>query len=334
MTTPHAGRVHPDQALFDGEKAVPFIPACEHFAGSEKLMRKALMLQLEMGPVFDITCDCEDGAATGSEAEHVRMVARLIASDDNQHRQMGVRIHDPQSPHWRDDVDALVGGAGDRVAYITVPKSLGVDDARRVIDYIRERAIRERTGREIPMHLLVETHGALADAKAMAALPNLQVLDFGLMDFISAHQGALGFSAMRSPLQFEHPLVVRAKTEVVAAALAHGVVPAHNVSLNLKDTKATFDDASRARHQFGFLRMWSIYPAQIAAIVQAMRPADAEVQQAEAILLAAQAAHWGPISHEGDLHDRATYRYFWNVLRQAHAQGSALGADARAAFFS
>ena len=29
--------VHPNDALFKGEKAFPVIPSCEHFAGSEKL---------------------------------------------------------------------------------------------------------------------------------------------------------------------------------------------------------------------------------------------------------------------------------------------------------
>ncbi len=56
---------HPKDALFAGEKPFPVIPACEHFAGSEKLIAKALDLQEKLGPVFDITCDCEDGAEAG-----------------------------------------------------------------------------------------------------------------------------------------------------------------------------------------------------------------------------------------------------------------------------
>ena len=62
--------VHPNDALFKGEKAFPVIPSCEHFAGSEKLILKALQIQAELGPIFDITCDCEDGAAAGQEIEH------------------------------------------------------------------------------------------------------------------------------------------------------------------------------------------------------------------------------------------------------------------------
>ncbi len=51
---------HPRDALFAGEKSFPVLAACEHFAGSEKLIGKAFDLQVEYGPVFDVTCDCED----------------------------------------------------------------------------------------------------------------------------------------------------------------------------------------------------------------------------------------------------------------------------------
>lgn len=58
---------HPREALFEGEKPFPIIPACEHFAGSEKLITKALELQNKLGGLFDITMDCEDGAQTGKK---------------------------------------------------------------------------------------------------------------------------------------------------------------------------------------------------------------------------------------------------------------------------
>lgn len=131
--------VHPDDALFSGEKTFPILPVCEHFAGNEKLIRKALQLQEQLGPVFDITCDCEDGAQAGNEIEHAGMVACGLA-------------------------------------YVTIPKSTSVDGA-----------------------------------------------------------------GIRS-------------------------------------------DALRAYRQFGFQRMWSIHPAQIAFIVDAMRPDLNEIEDASAII--------------------------------------------------
>ena len=325
---------HPNDALFSGEKPFPVIPSCEHFAGSEKLILKALQLQDTLGPVFDITCDCEDGAAAGQEREHAEMIVRVLNSDANRHQMAGARIHDYTHPAWKLDVDILVGGAGKVLSYITIPKCTQAAQAAEMIAYIQKTAAQHGIEREIPIHVLIETHGALHEVHEIAALPWLQVLDFGLMDFVSGHHGAIPAIAMRSPGQFEHKLLARAKTEVVAAALAHGVVPAHNVTLDLKNVATTFSDASRARNEFGFMRMWSIYPTQIQAIVDAMKPDYSEVQIAADILLAAQQAEWGPIQHAGELHDRATYRYFWEVLQKAKLTKVDIPQKAAQAFFN
>ncbi|WP_322102979.1 HpcH/HpaI aldolase/citrate lyase family protein [Paraburkholderia sp. J41] len=325
---------HPKNALFSGEKPFPALPACEHFAGSEKLIAKAFGLQAEYGPVFDITCDCEDGAAAGQEREHAQMVARMINSELNRFGRAGARIHDPSHPAWRQDVEIIVGEAGQRVAYITIPKATTAVQVAEVIEHIQAVARKRGVDHAVPVHVLIETHGALREVFAIAALPHIEVLDFGLMDFVSGHHGAIPAAAMRSPGQFEHALLARAKADVVAAALANGIVPAHNVCLNLKDAAVIGADAGRARNEFGFLRMWSIYPAQIQPIVNAMRPDFEEVADAAAILVAAQDAAWGPIQYEGELHDRATYRYFWSVLEKAKVTGMPLPAEAEQRFFA
>lgn len=326
--------VHPNDALFGGEKPFPLIPACEHFAGSEKLILKALGLQDSIGPVFDITCDCEDGAASGQEREHAEMIVRVLSSDANKHKMAGARIHDYTHPAWKQDIDILIAGAGNLLSYITIPKCTDISQAQEMIAYLQKMATFNGIERIIPVHILVETHGALHQVHEIAKLPWLQVLDFGLMDFVSAHNGAIPASAMRSPGQFEHRLLARAKAEVTAAALGNGVVPAHNVTLDLKNVETTYSDASRARNEFGFMRMWSIYPTQIQAIVDAMKPNFDEVIDAANILLTAQTADWGPIQYAGELHDRATYRYFWEILQKAKLTGVDMPEEATTAFFS
>ena len=329
MTADH----HPDSVLFQGEKPFPVLPAVDHYAGSEKLMRKALALQQEIGPLFDITCDCEDGAHAGAEAEHARMAASIVMSGDNRFGRVGARIHDITHPHWEQDMDILVGEAGARLAFLTLPKPRSVADAARQIDALRSAEERHGIEQAIPVHVLIETHGALRDAWEIAALDRVESLDFGLMDFVSGHHGAIPGAAMRSPGQFEHPLIIRAKCDIAAAALAHGVVPSHNVTTELKDLAYIRRDAERARREFGYLRMWSIHPNQIIPIVEAMRPDFSEVEEATAILAGAQDAGWGPIQHAGKLHDRASYRYYWELLKRARATGMNLPDDALARFF-
>lgn len=330
----HQTPLHPASVLFDGEAPLPRLPAADHYAGSEKLITKALALQRTLGPVFDITCDCEDGAPAGQEADHAKLCARLINSPDNAFGRVGARIHDITHPHWRHDADILINEAGARLAFITLPKARAATDVRAQLDHLRAAEKSAGLTREIPVHVLIETHGALHDVWAIAALPGVASLDFGLMDFVSAHQGAIPATAMQSPGQFDHPLLHRAKCEIAAAALAHGRSPTHNVTTELQDTERVYQDARRAREQFGFLRMWSIHPNQIEPILRAMRPDFAEIDTATDILVAAQAAQWGPIRHQGTLHDRASFRYYWTLLLRAEATGVALPQRARDAFFA
>ncbi|MDZ4253976.1 MAG: aldolase/citrate lyase family protein [Sulfuritalea sp.] len=329
--------LHPAAVLYQGAKPFPALSACEHFAGSEKNLRKALQLQAELAvderSVFDVTGDCEDGAPTGREAEHAAMIADLLHDPVNRFGRFGARIHDVTHPHWRDDLQIIVGRAGQQVAYIVLPKVGNADDALTQIAALDEARQRHGIAREIPVHVLIETPGALHEAWQIAALPRVESIDFGLMDFVSAHHGAIPGSAMQSPGQFSHPLIARAKCEIAAAALGNGVIPAHNVTTELNDPDVAREDARRARSEFGFLRMWSIHPRQIQPIVEAMRPDFAEVTEAAGILLAAQNASWGPIAWEGKLHDRASYRYYWELVRRAYATGVPLPAEARHRFF-
>jgi gamma-glutamyltranspeptidase/glutathione hydrolase len=49
--------------------------------------------------------------------------------------------------------------------------------------------------------------------------------------------------------------------------------------------------------------------------------------------LAAQAARWAPIDHDGELHDRASYRHCWTVVQRAHVAQMELGPAVQRAFF-
>lgn len=325
---------HPREVLFGGEKSIPILPGCEHFAGTEERISKAFQLQDQMGGVFDITMDCEDGAPTGAETEHCAMVVRLQNSPLNKHKMAGVRIHDHSHDHWQQDVDIIVGGAAANIAYVTIPKTMKLAEFREMVDRVQDRASKGGASQPIPIHALIETQASLHMVWEIAETPGVQLLDFGLMDFVSDHHGAIPSAAMRSPLQFDHALLRRAKAEMVAAALANNLVPAHNVTLELRDQDFIFNDAQRARQEFGFMRQWSIHPAQIEPITRAMSPALPEIALAEAIILKAYAADWGPIQHEGNLHDRATYRQYWEQLQRAYVQNVPLSEEVKSAFFA
>ncbi len=321
--------MRPSQVLFQGEALPRALPVCDHYAGTEVRMRKALALQSELGPIFDITFDCEDGAPIGQEAEHAQLVGSLLNSPENRFKRVGVRIHDPSHPSWKSDVATLVGQAGAEIAFVMIPKVTSAEQTQMIIDEINHVAKSAQIGRVIPIQVLIETHGALQDVQAIAALEQVESLSFGLMDFVSAHHGAIPGNAMDRG-QFDHPLVARAMLEISAACHAHGKVPSHNVCTNIQDAELIESDTLRAKNEFGYTRKWSIHPNQIPVIVKAMSPSSSEVETAATILLAAQDAQWGPIQHAGKLHDRASYRYYWTVLQKAHLTGQHIPASASA----
>ena len=56
-------------------------------------------------------------------------------------------------------------------------------------------------------------------------------------------------------------------------------------------------------------------------------------QRIPKFIAAAQEADWGPTQHAGKLHDRASYRYYWELLQRARATGVTLPADCQSRFF-
>jgi citrate lyase subunit beta/citryl-CoA lyase len=308
--------MHPSKVLFQDQLVPACLPVCDHYAGTEKLMLKSMTLQQTLGPVFDISFDCEDGASAGNELAHARLVADLLISEANHHNRIGVRVHDLDSPFFAQDLAEILPRAAGKLAYITIPKVKSAAALQVAVNHIQ--ALAQRHGREqLPVHVLIETHDALAEVQQIAALLEVECLSFGIMDFVSAHYGAIPANAMHSPGQFTHPLVLRAKLEIAAACHRFGKVASHNVTTDFRDHQALANDAHLASTQCGYTRMWSIHPGQIEIIVRQLTPNNAQIHEACAILNKARQAAWGPIQMDGRLHDRASYRYYWMLLQRA-----------------
>jgi len=294
-------------------------------------MRKSLQLQADMidefgACVFDVTLDCEDGAPVGGEADHAAMVVALATRAADQAR-VAVRVHAVDHPAFESDVATIAGQLSRRLCHIMVPKVESVDDVNKI-----ERALDAVSAHQLPLHILIESPAAVHRAFEMAAHPRVQSISFGLMDFVSSHGGAIPADGMGSQGQFTHPLVVRAKLEIAAACHAYGKVPSHCVVTEFSDAAVIKKAAKKAAREFGYTRMWSIHPHQIRPILEAFAPSEGEIEDATKIIASAARADWAPISFDNKLHDRASYRYFWQVLERAHRTGRALPSEAQRYF--
>jgi citrate lyase subunit beta/citryl-CoA lyase len=317
------GKVHPREALLGAQAGAIALPVCDHYSGVEARMRKSLQLQAEMieefgACVFDVTLDCEDGAPVGAEAEHAALVVAL-ASIASAKARVAVRVHPVDHPMFKQDIAIIAGKAGKKLCHIMLPKVESPQDIVRAC-----KAIDAAGAGDLPVHALIESPAAVHRAFDIAAHPRVQSLSFGLMDFVSAHGGAIPSEGMGIEGQFAHPLVVRAKLEIASACHAHGKVPSHCVVTEFKDSQALGRVAGRAAREFGYTRMWSIHPDQIRPILEAFAPQAKEIDTAARILVDAERADWAPISHAGKLEDRASYRYYWQVLERAHQTGRKL----------
>ncbi|WP_395687084.1 HpcH/HpaI aldolase/citrate lyase family protein [Caenimonas koreensis] len=314
---------HPSDVLLGAQAQAGFLPVCDHYSGVEARMRKSLQLQAELTEefgacVFDVTLDCEDGAPVGGEAEHAALVVEL-ANAAGPGARVAVRVHPVDHPAFEQDIAIIAGQAGRRLCHVMLPKVESSNDIDAAV-----QALDAAGAGHLQLHVLLESPAAVHRAFDIASHTSVQSISFGLMDFVSAHGGAIPSVGMGIDGQFTHPLVVRAKLEIASACHANGKVPSHCVVTEFKDKAAMLAAARRAADEFGFTRMWSIHPDQIRPILEAFAPGEHEIEIASDVLVAAAAADWAPISHRHKLEDRASYRYYWQVLQRAHRTGRRL----------
>lgn len=331
---------HPREVLLGSQAAAFALPVVDHYSGVEARMKKSLALQAELieefgACVMDVTLDCEDGAPAGQELSHANLVLNTLLAGiqsaqsaiKNIVPRIGVRVHAIDHAAFADDVRLIVGGAAAHLSHVMIPKvesAADVDAAARVID--------AAGGANLPLHVLIESSAAVSKAFEIAAHPRVQSISFGLMDFVSSHGGAIPASAMTAQGQFTHPLVIRAKLEIAAACHAHGKVPSHCVVTEFADATKMQHAARQASQELGYTRMWSIHPAQVRPILQAFAPNPQEIEIATKIVALGADHAWAPASFDHQLHDRASYRYYWQVLERAHQTGAAMPAQAQAFF--
>ena len=143
----------------------------------------------------------------------------------------------------------------------------------------------------------------------------MQSISFGLMDFLSPRRRHSA-NAHDIAGQFARPLVVRAKLEIAAACHAYGKVPSHCVVTEFH--RPCRDAGCRP---VAHPRNWAT-PGCGASIrrrsapSRAFAPALAEVGGAHPA--GGPGRQWAPSATMGVLHDRASYRYYWQLLERAH----------------
>ena len=322
---------HPAEVLFAGEKPFPSCPPVDHHAGSEKLMKKACNSS-RTRPIFDITPVI---AKTAPGPARERGARRNSRGGHPLRRQPLFSGWAPASttspiPYWRRDKSLRPGGAAARL-FLTFPKPLQRrrrthPDRACVGNAGWDHAI---DGASRSMYSSKPT-GRCAEVWEIAAQPGVESLDFGLMDFVSGHHGAIPAAPAKSPSQFDHPggpcrrksppppwptASFRPTTSPPGGTSTPSATtparPAANSAICACGHPSQPDRSHRRGHASGFL--WKL-------------------QSAGEILTAAQDNDWGPIPARRQA-ARPGYRYYWELLKRAQVTGMELPAGLAARFF-
>lgn len=193
-----------------------------------------------------------------------------------------VRINALDTPHWREDLAAVLDGRPDG---IMVPKAQGPEQlqmlAAELYELEQQSGIAPNTTRVLP--LVSETPRAALSiaAYADASLPRLSGLTWGAEDLSAAIQA----SRKRDAEGQWTDLFRMVRSQVLLTAHACGVPAIDTVYAEFRDLEE-LDKVARASFADGFSGMLAIHPSQVPVINAAFTPDAAQIAEARAIVAA------------------------------------------------
>jgi len=221
-----------------------------------------------------IIVDLEDAVPSAAKATARVAVASWLASTADRRagsgRELWIRVNPGEQGLV--DVDALAGAEG-----VTglVPAKATVADLEALAAEL------DRRGSDWRLSPLLETAGAVLDARVIAALPRVLRLQVGEYDLCAATGVRPG------PDEAE---TAWARSWVVFASSAAGIdPPVAPVSTVVRDEVAFAASTERAARQ-GFVGRACIHPAQLAVVHAVFTPSPEAVARATALLSAYDAA--------------------------------------------
>lgn len=268
----------------------------------------------------EVIVDLEDSVPPDLKPEARAAVAEALAGKEWAAATVTVRVNGVATPWFEDDLRAIAS-AGERLDCVVVPKVERAADLERVGRLLAESERRAERARPLGLQALIESALGLRDVEEIAgSSPRLEALILGPADL----SVSLGFP---SPDAGERWDFVRGA--LLVAARAVGIQAIDGPHLQISDRTGLEASALRAR-EFGFDGKWALHPAQIEPLNEIFSPAPLELERANAILAALDAASdRGAVMLDGEMIDEASRKRAEQTL--ARGRGSAVGGPEPAA---
>ncbi len=285
-----------------------------------KMVEKALASDADA-----VFLDLEDAVAPDDKPSARKEVIGALRDLDWRGRPTLYRANALDTPYFYRDLIEVAEEAGDSLDAVMVPKVNRPEDLHVVATLLAqlELAAGLEPGR-IRVEAQIESAEGLTNVDAIArATDRLEALHFGPGDFAASlrlPQTSIGVMDEWDEAYPGHRFHY-AMQRIVLAARAAGVRVLDGPVADYGDEEGLRRSCLVAR-SLGFDGKWAIHPAQIGTVNEVFSPTEGEVEWAEKVLAAyeaANAAGSGSVSVEGQMVDAASIRMAQNTLDLAGA---------------
>lgn len=252
-----------------------FVPAT-----SETKLSKAPKLGADV-----IVVDLEDAVAgDGKAAARTRACEFIDTHRTKVARGRGfsrwVRINGLDTPHWREDLVAVMPGAPDG---IIMPKATGPEQVQLLAAEVYELEQRNRIAHET-VQIIPQIGETPAAALAIPQFltnfhPRIGGFSWGAEDLMTS----LGGRRKKDEHGHWTDPMRHVRTQVLLMARARGLIAVETVHSDFRDLDG-LEQAARAARGDGFTGMLAIHPAQVPAINMIFSPSEAELAEAREIV--------------------------------------------------
>jgi len=227
-----------------------------------------------------VVLDIEDAVAPDEKPEARHAIARWCSSATAHRSRLAIRINDPTTAWFADDLELLRTTA---MAVAMLPKAERPETTAQVL------RVMAAGGLVIP---IIESARGVANVESIASGEGVLRLAFGTLDYAAD----LDLSGD------ERGLVYAASRLAVASKCAGLASPIAGVTTALNDEALLAADIAFAR-ACGFGAKLCIHPRQVAAVHRLLAPTPAELDWARRVVAAAE-SHPGAFALDGNLVDR------------------------------
>jgi citrate lyase subunit beta/citryl-CoA lyase len=289
---------------------------------SEKMLAKAAGLAAD-----EVFVDLEDAVAADLKNDATRgLVVAALREQEWTARTLVVRVNAVGTPWCLDDLLSVVGGAGDVLDCVMIPKVESAAHVHFVAQLLEQLELRHGFARRIGLELQIESPRGLVEIERIAAASSrVETLVFGPGDYAASAgmpQLTVGAIDPTYPGDAWHYVLSR----IAATARAFGLQAIDGPYAAIRDFDG-FAEVARRSRTLGFDGKWALHPDQIGICNETYAPTQSEFERAERILDAYRAATdedgQGAAVFESEMIDEASRKMAVSIVERGQAAGMA-----------